>query len=193
MMEILTNHRKTATTRKAPLSHQGLYVTNPSDIRTEMVFAASKAEAFPGHKRAIGARLQGQGTRGSKAVMDSAAGCPVQEPDGEQANLQYLHMQGCHWVALLKAAESIILSTRHKCRYIADNRIQLLMFSSSPRPQRRQKLRQRREWQSNEMKQGNALLGRNKIIKRERTNLFLHFQFLRKTAELTLCPRRCSL
>ena len=132
-------------------------------------------------------------TRGSKAVLDSAADCPTQEPKGEQANLQYLHTQGCHWVALLKAAESIILSIRHKCRYITDNCIQLLKLSSSPGPRRRQMLRQKREWQSNEMKQGNALLGKNKIIKQERINLFLHFQFLRKTAELSLPGKMLSL
>lgn len=128
MTEIPIHHGKTATTLKTLLSHQGLNVTNPSDVGTEMVFAASEAEAFPAHKRAVAAGLRGQDTRRSKAVLDAAADCPTQEPNGEQANVQYLHMQRCHWVALLKAAESIILSIRHKCRYIADNCIQLQVF-----------------------------------------------------------------
>jgi len=146
----------------------------------------SEAEAVPAHACAIAARLHAQGACGGKAGLDSAADCPAQDPKGEQANLQHLHMQGCHWVALLKAAESIILSIRHKRRYIADSWIQLLKSSCSPGPRRWQMIRQRREWQSNEMKRGNALLGKKKVIKQERINLFLHLQFLRKTAELSL-------
>lgn len=143
-MEISINHGKTATTRKALLSHQGLDVTNPSDISTEMVFAVPEAEAGPVHKCAIAARLHEQDTRGSRAVLDSAADCPMQEQKGEQANLQYLHIQGCHWVALLKAANQLSFQLDTSADNTADNYIQLLKFSSSPRPQRRQMLRQRR-------------------------------------------------
>lgn len=121
-MEILTNHGKATTTRRALLSHQGLHVTNPS-VSTDIVFAVSEAAADP-------VCCCGQASRSeSKAALHRAADCPPQEPKGQQANLQDLHMQGCHWVALLKAAESIIPLIRHKCGYIADNCFKLLRFS----------------------------------------------------------------
>lgn len=76
-------------------------------LLTSALNAVPEAEAGPVHKCAIAARLHGQDTCGSKAVLDLAADCPMQEQKGEQANLQYLHMQGCHWVALLKAANQL--------------------------------------------------------------------------------------
>lgn len=68
--------------------------------------------------------------------QDSAG--PMWEPLGPKANAQHLHKQGCHWVALLKAAESITHPIRHKCTHLADNCCRSLKFSSSLRPQRRQ-------------------------------------------------------
>lgn len=57
-VEILTNHRKAPTTRRALLSRQGLHVTNSSNS-TDIVFAVSEAAADPVHKCAAVARLHG--------------------------------------------------------------------------------------------------------------------------------------
>lgn len=74
-----------------------------------------EAEAALEHKSVIVARLHGPDTRVSRAGLGTD--CPEQESMGEQKTLQHLPMRGCHWVALLKAAGSIVLSIRHKCRY----------------------------------------------------------------------------
>lgn len=87
----------------------------------------SEAEAVLEFKSVTVARLHGPETRLSRAGLGTD--CSVQESTGEQKTLQHLPMQGCHWVALLKAAGSIVLSIRHKCRYTTASSFRIFLIA----------------------------------------------------------------
>lgn len=116
----------------------------------------SRAEAVLELWSVIVAQLHEPGTRVSRAGL--ITDCPVQESMEEQKTLQHLPMQGCHWVALLKAAGSVVLSVRHKCRYTTASSFRIFPIAQGHEEGKCYG----REWQNNEMQQGSALLGKNR-------------------------------